>query len=123
MAARRFVKSPIFKGYIINEVQDIPTDKAGIDAYLRATTAVVFHPSGTAMMTSKNANYGVVNPDLKVKGAVGLRIVDASIFVSLCIYARRISQPNYYQPFIPSGHTQVPVYVIAERAADLIKQG
>ncbi|KAF9447314.1 hypothetical protein P691DRAFT_802593, partial [Macrolepiota fuliginosa MF-IS2] len=48
--------------------------------------------------------WGVVDPDLLVKHVSGLRIVDASIL-----------------PYIPSAHTQVPVYVVAERAADMIK--
>lgn len=55
-------------------------------------------------MTSEDASYGVVNPDLRVKKVSGLRIVDASIM-----------------PRIPAAHTQAPVYAIAERAADLIK--
>ncbi|TFY80755.1 hypothetical protein EWM64_g3253, partial [Hericium alpestre] len=48
---------------------------------------------------------GVVDPDCKVKGAQGLRVIDASIF-----------------PFVVAGHMQVPIYVFAERASDLIKQ-
>lgn len=63
-----------------------------------------FHPVGTAMMTSEDASYGVVNPDLRVKKVSGLRVVDASIM-----------------PRIPAAHTQAPVYAIAERAADIIK--
>ncbi|PBK63865.1 hypothetical protein ARMSODRAFT_962604 [Armillaria solidipes] len=55
-------------------------------------------------MSPADASWGVVNPDLKLKGAKGVRIVDASVL-----------------PLVPSGHTQVPVYIIAERAADLIK--
>ncbi|KAK0481457.1 aryl-alcohol oxidase [Armillaria novae-zelandiae] len=55
-------------------------------------------------MSPRFAEYGVVDPDLLVKGVSGLRVVDASIF-----------------PFVPAGHTQAPTYIIAERAADLIK--
>lgn len=35
------------------------------------------------MMSPKGADYGVVDPDLKVKGIRGLRIVDASVMVSI----------------------------------------
>ncbi|KAJ7362644.1 hypothetical protein DFH08DRAFT_683711, partial [Mycena albidolilacea] len=48
---------------------------------------------------------GVVDPDLLIKGAQVLRIIDASVF-----------------PRIPSAHTQAATYAVAERAADLIKQ-
>ncbi|KAJ6506623.1 aryl-alcohol oxidase-like protein [Mycena sanguinolenta] len=104
-AARKFVTGPGFKGYIARELSaEVPDTDEAIDAYLRATTAVVYHPTGTAKMSAKDAKDGVVNPDLLVKGAVGLRIVDASVF-----------------PFIPSAHTMLPVYALAERASDLIK--
>ncbi|KAJ7187861.1 alcohol oxidase [Mycena filopes] len=62
------------------------------------------HPVGTAAMAAVDASYGVVDPDLRVKGLRGLRVVDASVF-----------------PFIPAAHTQAAVYVVAERAADLIR--
>ncbi|KAF9444127.1 GMC oxidoreductase [Macrolepiota fuliginosa MF-IS2] len=55
-------------------------------------------------MSPKNADWGVVDPDLSVKHVSGLRIVDASVL-----------------PYVPAAHPQVPVYIIAERAADLIK--
>ncbi|KAH6904174.1 aryl-alcohol oxidase [Coprinopsis sp. MPI-PUGE-AT-0042] len=71
---------------------------------IRSTARQGCHPVGTASMSPPGAPYGVVDPDLKVKAISGLRIVDASVL-----------------PYVPSGHTQAPVYAIAERAADLIK--
>ncbi|KAF7373920.1 GMC oxidoreductase [Mycena sanguinolenta] len=104
-ATRKFVTGPGFKDYIVRELSaEVPDTDEGIDAYLKATTAVEFHGTGTAKMSAKDAKDGVVNPDLLVKGAVGLRIVDASVF-----------------PFIPSAHTMLPIYALAERASDLIK--
>lgn len=56
---------------------------AEIDAYVRSLTTTIFHPFGTAAMSPANSKTGVTNPDLTVKGTTGLRIVDASVIVSL----------------------------------------
>ncbi|KAJ8730241.1 hypothetical protein PYW07_017279 [Mythimna separata] len=64
----------------------------------------VFHPVSTARM-GRNINCSVVNSRLKVHGIRGLRVVDASVM-----------------PTITSGNTNAPTVMIAERAADLIKQ-
>ncbi|KAK1227552.1 hypothetical protein PQX77_009460 [Marasmius sp. AFHP31] len=75
-----------------------------LEAYARANAAPNGHIVGTAGMSRRGAVYGVVDPDLKVKGAKGLRVIDASVL-----------------PFLPAGNTMAPVYAVAERAADLIK--
>ncbi|KAF9447311.1 GMC oxidoreductase [Macrolepiota fuliginosa MF-IS2] len=105
-SAIRFSKAAVWENIItglVGPLANAPTD-ADIDAVIRNNTLSALHPVGTAAMSPKNASWGVVDPDLLVKHVYGLRIVDASIL-----------------PYIPSAHTQVPVYVIAERAADLIK--
>jgi choline dehydrogenase-like flavoprotein len=56
---------------------------AELEAYVRAGASTVFHPTGTAAMSPKGAHWGVVDPDLKVKGVEGLRIVDGSVLVSI----------------------------------------
>jgi len=81
-SVRRFVAAPAWDNYIIAPVNNATTD-AELEALIRSTTSTLFHPVGSAAMTAKNASFGVVDPDLRVKGANGLRIVDASVIVSL----------------------------------------
>ncbi|KAF8159226.1 aryl-alcohol oxidase-like protein [Crassisporium funariophilum] len=102
-SARRFIAAPVWSNYTISRVSNATTD-AELDVYIRSGASTIFHPVGTAGMSPKGAGYGVVDPDLRVKGVVGLRIVDASVL-----------------PVVPAAHTQAAVYVFAERAADLIK--
>ncbi|KAJ8517245.1 hypothetical protein ONZ45_g5546 [Pleurotus djamor] len=103
---REFISSPRWNGFILSPFGDLvnaTTDDQLIE-YARNFTVTVNHPVGTAAMSPKNAKWGVVDPDLLVKGTSGLRVVDASIF-----------------PKIPECHTQSLVYTVAERAADFIK--
>lgn len=64
-----------------------------------------FHPSGSTAMLPL-ALGGVVDTDLKVHGTSNLRVVDAGVM-----------------PVIPGAHLQAVVYGVAERAADIIKDG
>ncbi|KAF9445818.1 GMC oxidoreductase [Macrolepiota fuliginosa MF-IS2] len=105
-SAVEFSKAPVWKNVItgmVGPLADATTD-AEVDAVIRNNTVTGLHPIGTAAISPRGASWGVVDPDLLVKHVSGLRIVDASIL-----------------PYVPSAHTQVPVYVIAERAADMIK--
>ncbi|KAK7014390.1 pyranose dehydrogenase 1 [Favolaschia claudopus] len=104
-AAARFASAPSLKDYIIKPDSFDPAfSDAQLEEYIRANSGTVFHPVGTAAMSAKGAKFGVVDPDLLVKGVQGLRIVDLSVL-----------------PFIPAAHTQAAAYIIAERAADIIK--
>ncbi|KAJ7139326.1 aryl-alcohol oxidase-like protein [Mycena epipterygia] len=114
-SAIRFAAAPVWADYII-----APASRAKLSRFhkfkqtatitdirkrfIRAHSGTVFHPAGSAAMSAKGASYGVVDPDLTVKGLSGLRIVDLSVV-----------------PFIPAAHPQAATYVIAERAADIIK--
>lgn len=98
--------SPAMDGYIYGEYGAFGaanTDEE-ITEYIKNYAVPNWHASGSAAMGKKGTKAGVVNPDLTVKGASNLRVVDASIF-----------------PFLPSSHLQAPTYAVAERAADLIK--
>lgn len=80
-AVQRFMAANAWSNYIVSPYG--ATTDAAIESYVRGNSGTVYHPVGTASMSPKSANWGVVDPDLKVKGADGLRIVDASIFVRL----------------------------------------
>ncbi|KAK1219931.1 hypothetical protein PQX77_017325 [Marasmius sp. AFHP31] len=101
--SNRFLSHPVWKDYLISPPTNATTDDE-INAYIRANAGPMNHPIGTAAMSAKHARDGVVDPHLRVKGVDGLRVVDASVF-----------------PITPTAHTQAPTYIVAERAADLIK--
>jgi choline dehydrogenase-like flavoprotein len=79
-------------------------DDGDIEAYVRRSVQLLYHPVGTCKMGT--GDDAVVDPHLRVRGVDGLRVIDASIM-----------------PQIPGGNTNAPTIMIAERAADLIKQG
>jgi len=104
--SQKFLSSPAWKDYIlgpVGQLANVMTDTE-LDEYIRNSASTACHAVGSAGMSGKDAKYGVVDPDLRVKGVLGLRIIDASIL-----------------PFIICGHTQAPTYVVAERGAELIK--
>ncbi|MBT2135660.1 GMC family oxidoreductase N-terminal domain-containing protein [Croceibacterium sp. LX-88] len=75
---------------------------AAMDEHIRATAGTTQHPVGTcAMGTGPNA---VVDPELRVHGLAGLRVIDASIM-----------------PDVPGGNTNGPTIMVAEKASDLIR--
>lgn len=81
------------------------TDLESAKRYLRDTATTTFHSCGTAAMLPKESG-GVVDEQLRVYGTTNLRVCDASIF-----------------PLIPGGNIMSTVYAVAERAADIIKNG
>jgi len=82
--ARRLFSAPAFEGSVFGSVippENVTSDQ-DIEDYLRNGVRSFLHGAGTASMSPKNANWGVVDPDFRVKGTTGLRIVDASVLVS-----------------------------------------
>ncbi len=74
-SAQKLVTAPVWDGYILGLATNTTEDD------VRNGVASLFHPVGSASMSPVNADWGVVDPDLKLKGAKGVRIVDASVFV------------------------------------------
>ncbi|KAL0064294.1 hypothetical protein AAF712_008738 [Marasmius tenuissimus] len=97
------VHEPRWNGYIERPLVQFENDQDR-ENYVRNNSATVNHPCGTARMGPGGVNDGVVDSSLRVKGVKGLRVVDASVI-----------------PQIPETHLQAVVYIIAERASDLIK--
>ena len=87
--------APIFPAR--NNLSD--TELAG---FVRAKAETIYHPAGTCRIGKPDE--GVVDPQLRVHGIAGLRVADASVM-----------------PTLPSGNTNAPTIMIAERAADLIR--
>lgn len=103
-SARRFISARAWDGYILEPLLTAETDEE-LNAFIRENAVSFFHPVGTSAMSPKGAKWGVVDPDLKVKGTKGLRVVDVGV-----------------APSLPAAHTSAPAYAIGERAADIIKK-
>lgn len=80
-----FLRASAWTGYVLQEVSPFAqaSTDAELAAYARNYSATENHPVGTARMSSASSSEGVLTPDLRVKGTSGLRVVDASVLVSL----------------------------------------
>jgi choline dehydrogenase len=104
--ARRLLAQEPIAHFVAEEM--LPGASARTDdqlvAHLRARSQTLYHPVGTCRMGSDPL--AVVDTELRVRGIHGLRIADASVM-----------------PRLPSGHTNWPTVMIAERAAEFIAGG
>mgnify|MGYP006080439681 FL=1 len=82
-------------------VKDHMTDTEW-EHHIRARADTIYHPVGTCKMGIDNL--AVVDPQLRVHGLTGLRVVDASVM-----------------PTLIGGNTNAPTIMIAEKCADMIK--
>ncbi|PRF64218.1 glucose-methanol-choline oxidoreductase [Burkholderia multivorans] len=100
---RRLMETPALAAWIKRYLftSYVKTDDDIRDA-LRQRTDTVYHPVGTCRMGTDDM--AVVDPQLRVRGTQGLRIVDASVM-----------------PTLIGGNTNAPTIMIAEKAVDLIR--
>jgi len=101
---RRLAATPSLSAVIAEELRPgaATTSREQIVDDVRRRASSIFHPVGTCRM-GVDPRLSVVDPTLKAHGAVGLRVIDASVF-----------------PSITSGNTNAPVIMVAEKGADLV---
>ena len=92
-----------FRKREIDPGDDVQTDDE-VDAWVRENVETAYHPTCTCKIGAAADPMAVVDPDCRVRGIDGLRIVDSSIF-----------------PSVPNGNTNGPTIMVGEKAADIIK--
>lgn len=107
-AARRIAEEEPMRSHVVREVfpgPDVQTD-ADLGRAERAIHQTVYHVSGTCRMGASDDPLAVLDPELRVRGVEGLRVVDASVF-----------------PTVTAVNPVVTIMTVAERAAELILRG
>ncbi|SCC92140.1 choline dehydrogenase, a flavoprotein [Thiomonas sp. X19] len=100
---RMILRAPALAKYRHKELytENVETDEALLQ-HIRARADTIYHPVGTCRMGTDSM--AVVDPQLRVHGIAGLRVVDASVM-----------------PTLIGGNTNAPTIMIAERAADWMR--
>jgi choline dehydrogenase len=102
--ARKIAQTEPLKSLITREIKpDNPQSDADLLEFCRNNGATIFHPTGTCQMGPDSDPMAVLDSELRVRGVTGLRVVDCSAM-----------------PTLPSGNTNWPAVMMAEKAADLI---
>lgn len=104
--SREIFHQEAFDPYRGDEIQPGPgvESDAEIDAWVRANVESAYHPSCTCKIGSDEDPMAVLDSECRVRGIENLRVVDSSIF-----------------PTITNGNLNAPTIMVAEKAADLIR--
>jgi choline dehydrogenase len=103
--SREIFNASAFDAYRGDEIYpgaELQEEQQVID-FIRRKAETIYHPIGTCKMGQDPM--AVVDPELRVHGLEGLRVIDASVM-----------------PQLISGNTNAPTIMIAEKASDLILQ-
>jgi choline dehydrogenase len=103
--SRQIFSQPAFAPFRGEEIfpGESVQDDAALMEFIRRKAESIYHPIGTCKMGAADDADAVLDPQLRVRGVHGLRVVDASVM-----------------PKLIGGNTNAPTMMIAERAADLI---
>jgi choline dehydrogenase len=102
--ARALGEHPSLLRHKANDISPVAADlesDAALDRWIARDANTIFHPVGSCRMGADTRS--VVDPELRVRGVSGLRVVDASVM-----------------PRIVGGNTSAPTMMIAEKAADML---
>ena len=101
---RTIMQAPALQPYRGKEfyTAGIETD-AQWESYIRERADTIYHPVGTCKMGAAHDPMAVLDTQLRVKGVLGLRVIDASAM-----------------PTLISGNTNAPTIMMAEKAADFL---
>ena len=96
---RDIYRQPAFRD--LWDVETLPGKDAALEQFALTKGGTVFHPVGTCRMGKDEG--AVVDPQLRVRGVEGLRVIDASVM-----------------PTLSSSNTNAPTIMIAEKGAALL---
>ena len=98
---RKIWQQPALEPYMAEKGDPFGETDEQIFAYAQMAAATVYHPVGTVSMGPDERF--PLDPQLRVRGVEGLRVIDASVF-----------------PKITSGNTNAPTIMVAEKGSDMI---
>lgn len=100
---RPAIERVITRGVTLRQLLD---DDSALHAFVREMAAGTWHVSGTCRMGAADDPGAVTDPQGRVRGVPGLYVADASLM-----------------PVLPSGNTNLPTLMVAERIAEAVRAG